>query len=455
MNQIGGGHSFKRIYEALAAYFDTCTNRSQYVNDWSNTTFGKLKRENPTLSNMEVLELLIDKLPKIQRALGVGYQDEQQLLTTIRRACGAEDMFMIAVFANKTTYGGLCDDLRTACSYNNDRKALREKELLERQQHQQFTYDGQGDRGDPHTFYTDRRYATINSNSRNFSRPPPTPYQGGDSRPRGGYQRSRNPAPRRPYDSSSAPPFRNGKKCFVCHKEGCWSTNHPPHERTSRTRQYVSSIESVDGYSPSHDEVASYVQSFEGLPEGNSDDDTVDKRDDDSDHCQATVSYLTSASYLHRATGEDVHNDDEPLNSEEPEEDAHVFVLDDRYRSTYQGELWDTGAARWSTVGKPQLEAYVRENPQTKVDWTPSRASISFGDQGGKGSIGSVKIASPIGTVEYHILDTNTPFLLSLRDADKLGAFFNNVENVIYCKNGRKIPVIRKWGHPFFNVSKE
>lgn len=55
----------------------------------------------------------------------------------------------------------------------------------------------------------------------------------------------------------------------------------------------------------------------------------------------------------------------------------------------------------------------------------------------------------------YYILDTLTLFLLSLADADRLGAYFNNVLNVIVCKDKTTILVVRKWGHPFFNVSKE
>jgi hypothetical protein len=57
--------------------------------------------------------------------------------------------------------------------------------------------------------------------------------------------------------------------------------------------------------------------------------------------------------------------------------------------------------------------------------------------------------------VTYYILNTDTPFLLSLIDADKLGAYFNNVLNVIVRKDGITVPVVRKWGHPFFNINKE
>jgi hypothetical protein len=60
---------------------------------------------------------------------------------------------------------------------------------------------------------------------------------------------------------------------------------------------------------------------------------------------------------------------------------AEQFLLDGRYRTTYQGELWDTGAAKILMVGKDQLTAYLRENPCTKVDWALGRINISFGGQ--------------------------------------------------------------------------
>jgi hypothetical protein len=51
------------------------------------------------------------------------------------------------------------------------------------------------------------------------------------------------------------------------------------------------------------------------------------------------------------------------------------------------------------------------------------------------------------------VLDTPTPFLLCLADANRLRAYFNNILNVIVRKDGTTVPVVRKWGHPFFNVS--
>ena len=34
-----------------------------------------------------------------------------------------------------------------------------------------------------------------------------------------------------------------GKKCFVCGKSGCWSTNHTKDEKDQRIRQYISDFE--------------------------------------------------------------------------------------------------------------------------------------------------------------------------------------------------------------------
>ncbi|KAL0932658.1 uncharacterized protein CTRU02_211621 [Colletotrichum truncatum] len=61
---------------------------------------------------------------------------------------------------------------------------------------------------------------------------------------------------------------------------------------------------------------------------------------------------------------------------------------------------------------------------------------------------------NPIGRVKYHIFESATPFLFSLKDADRLKAYFNNIANVIVRRDGKHILVVRKWGHAFFNLSK-
>ena len=44
--------------------------------------------------------------------------------------------------------------------------------------------------------------------------------------------------------------------------------------------------------------------------------------------------------------------------------------------------------------------------------------------------IGSVILDTPMGSIIFHIVPVNTPFLLCLADIDKLEAFFsNNITN--------------------------
>jgi hypothetical protein len=64
-------------------------------------------------------------------------------------------------------------------------------------------------------------------------------------------------------------------------------------------------------------------------------------------------------------------------------------------------------------------------------------------------------ITTPIGKIVFHILDAPIPFLLSLKDMDRLKIYLNNVTNEIISTNGkRRAPVIRKWDHPWFFTSK-
>jgi hypothetical protein len=60
-----------------------------------------------------------------------------------------------------------------------------------------------------------------------------------------------------------------------------------------------------------------------------------------------------------------------------------------------------------------------------------------------------------IGTIIFHVLKALTPFLMCFRNMDRLKVYFNNIINKIASANGRlRAPIIRKWGHFWFFVSK-
>jgi len=68
-------------------------------------------------------------------------------------------------------------------------------------------------------------------------------------------------------------------------------------------------------------------------------------------------------------------------------------------------------------------------------------------------AVGIIKVVNQLGSIIYYILNTLTPFLFSLYNADRLKAYFNNLSDIII-QGETTIPVVRKWGHTFFNISR-
>ena len=74
-----------------------------------------------------------------------------------------------------------------------------------------------------------------------------------------------------------------GKKCFVCGKSGCWSTNHTRDEKDRKIRQYISE--------------------FEGGQEDENDDDEVFMTEFGPINGREAVAQLADNSVFHALTG--------------------------------------------------------------------------------------------------------------------------------------------------------
>ena len=106
--------------------------------------------------------------------------------------------------------------------------------------------------------------------------------------------------------------------------------------------------------------------------------------------------------------------------------------LNFRYRSDeFFGIMIDTGAAHHSTAGYSQYIA-LQKYQNVQIDKTKAGAlTVQFGI-GSATSIGVIEVKTPIGDINFHIVQADTPFLLSLNDLDLLGVYFNNLTNRIY-----------------------
>lgn len=290
--------TWQEMYAALDTHFNNSSNRNQYWTDWTTLSFARCKQEHSDKSLHEVLEIMIDKMTLAQRALGREHQGESQLHTAVVRACRGQPELEPALFALKPTCEALFDDLRAAIQVTMDRQAF------------QFVY------GTPDAFYTDRKYSSSTSRT-------------------SGRGRGRSFRPRDQNDNYSAAQTDGGrkqtslrdrttKKCFVCYKAGCWSTNHPRTERTRAKRQYISSYQEFHHQTPSVNEVAAYITSFEGPVEPTHNDDRDrdindednEEWDSDIDNSDDVVQFLTATAYLHRTTGEDIYSVEKECNAQ-------------------------------------------------------------------------------------------------------------------------------------------
>ncbi len=63
--------------------------------------------------------------------------------------------------------------------------------------------------------------------------------------------------------------------------------------------------------------------------------------------------------------------------------------------------------------------------------------------------ISFVAVNTPVGTVEFYIVNTSILFLLSLVDIDRLKIYLNNVTNILITADGEKVPIMRRFRHLF------
>jgi hypothetical protein len=114
----------------------------------------------------------------------------------------------------------------------------------------------------------------------------------------------------------------------------------------------------------------------------------------------------------------------------------------------------DTGAAGVSTAGEPQFKALQRIDDSVQLDTsTAGEHTIRFG-KGSAVNLGTASVCTPIGTIDFYVVPTNTPFLLCLADMDKLGVKLDNLSNTLV-QGQKRIPIVRKWGHPWLLLDRE
>ncbi|KAM4067357.1 DUF1421 multi-domain protein [Hirsutella rhossiliensis] len=368
VHQASRDSTFAEMYQKMKQHFDTEVNKQQYHTDWTSINFTQLRKESPEKPLCEILQALLDKLQLCQRALGNSYGGEDQLISTTIRACRGVPELEFALFVPAKTFEGLSSQLRSSLTTVSQRQPGQPSQYLQ----------------DQDQFFTDRRY--------------------------------QHPADKRK---------KWTKRCYVCGKEGCFSTKHPDDERKRAKERYLRE-RGFHGQKSSSRPFTTFLADYEGDPD---EDQTSDSADDDSD--DQSDSFFAAAFLSNRAFRHRIHT----VEGESICEESQHFLLDRYNRTSFQGSC----LTRMPTV-------QLRKNATI--------ATVRFGGNEPTNTIGITTVITPIGEVVFHVINMSTPFLLCLKDMDRLGAYLNNVTNELICGD-KRIPIVRKWGHPWFFLRKD
>ena len=391
---------------------------------------------NENKSTLNCLKILIKDLRDMQHGLDPNLQNEQFMQNQLIIVCEEVPACRFACYKPNSTLAGQIIDLKNSIiSYEK-------------------THRSENYQMDTENFFTDRRYR---GNDRKFQ-------------PRQSSSRAFISYRSRPFNSN-ATYNRRKKKCFVCHKKGCWSNNHTDKKKDETNIKFKNDF--IKRYDRRFNQ---YITDFENIPEMKK-----EKKDDLNNPNAKMKTFVLNATsefsfpkiensetfFTSFATLQDAEimiinlnqrafkhglKITEPLTSHDTEtSDPFAYVISDRYISNEFYEIMiDTDASKYSTVDYEQYLAYKTIH-EVNIDSTKARTIyVQFGI-GSISSIDSIDIATPIDRIEFHIIKADTSFLLCLVDLDRLKVYFNNVDNILISKKKEvSFSVIRRFGHSFF-----
>ena len=435
--------TFEQTCQCIQEHFEDASYKRHILTEWNQYTLSTVKAKNPDKSTSDCFTIMVDKLQNLYYGLGPALQTEEFMHDKLITACQGVKDCQIACAAPPPTLSALISSLKTSIlAYENANRTTTE------------------------TFMTDRRYQSNRSN----------------------YSRNNNPS-RNQYAPRD---YKKRKKCFVCHKEDCWSSEHPQTEQQEAKNRFKAKYSNrYNGNGSRFEKVLrQYIIECEGTEEEGiadtidallleNDDEEQDITAMDNSHIEpqdaffmslgqvsaedaaVIVSKLSDQAFLHSITPETAGTASEyreyngiltsrpgPVGQMLEDSDLGVILTNTRYHDEkFFGIMIDTGASMKSTVGYGQYQAYnsIHDSPISEI--RKGEVKIKFGI-GTTSSIGSITVESPIGNIDFHVVEADTPFLLCLADMDRLRVHYNNVTDVLITPTG-ELPIVRRFGHPF------
>ena len=415
------GLSLEDTIVGIKARFETEERTRYLVQQWNDLSFQRtIEKAGPEKSLTDSLDVLVRGASSLQRNLPLEYQSTTILRDKLIMACRDVEACRFACYKPSPTVTGVINDLQASIATQS--------------------------KSSNSTFLTDRQYHDRRGPPRS---PRPGPFRDRPSfTPRGSSDHPPRPGPPR--------------RCFVCRKVGCWSSNHSDHEKTQAKRRVIQRVDQLLGEEQEEDKHDDLEEEMDALAleidatDMNHDSETEPREQDQFFLTTSSLVTLEQASTMATNLSDNIakHGITREVDIANPT--TFLSMGNGRYSADhFYGVMIDTGAAKKSTGGLAQFEAYCKEfgdQEDCRLDRKTSGSVVVRYGIGKTSSIGSVNIETPVGKVTFHVMDADLPFLLSLWDMDRLGIHFNNITNkVIHDDRDRKppFPVIRLFDHPF------
>ncbi len=130
--------------------------------------------------------------------------------------------------------------------------------------------------------------------------------------------------------------------------------------------------------------------------------------------------------------------------------DSFTYMIIDRYTfAVFYDIMIDSRASVRSIVDYEQYLAFIKDISINLNHIKIEAVNVQFEIESVL-SLKSITIDISIELIEFHVIKTDTSFLLSLADMNRLKVYFNNVENILFMiiKN-RNLSMIRRFDHDF------
>jgi hypothetical protein len=446
-------------------YFEDVEYRRDILFKWNNLTLKSMMTSNEDKSIEECLQLLIKQLRHLQHGLNPKLRSKKFIHNKLINAC--QDVFVCqyVCFKLSDSLTNLINDLRSSIIIYQKVNSANFIETFE-------------------TFFIDKRYhKNFSFRIDNFS-----------------FRINQN---RR---------YLSKKKCFVCQKKECWSTKHSKDERETTKQKFKNRLNRffirIDHYISEYERTnlsSSYSQN-------DSDTDLEEMKAlivnlsslslfSNSDNRSSVETFITSFDFVENANAEimitnlanrslnhflinNLHicmNNDQTSNNSQTNLktltlsdfvqidlnalifvhicmkniimkniDLFTYIIIDRYTFAVFYEIMiDSRASIRSIVDYEQYLTFIKNISIDLNRIKTNIVNVQFEIESTL-SLKSIIIDISIELMKFHVIKTNTLFLLSLADMNRLKVYFNNVENILFMiTKNRNLSIIRRFDHHF------